>query len=98
MKSLISRESYRPDKRYSGVYHIQGGMVTDADLDERSRITQDRTDNLGNDTEVFPLLTYHLALQNFRLGEGAALPIMMLPIIAFLVLGVASYMDREATE
>ena len=50
MKSLISRESYRPEKRYSGVYHVQGSMVTDADLDERSRITQDRTDNLGNDT------------------------------------------------
>ncbi len=52
----------------------------------------------SNDTEVFPLLTYHLAMQNFRLGEGAALPIMMLPIIALLVLSVASYMDREATE
>jgi len=52
----------------------------------------------SNDTEVFPLLTYHLALQNFRLGEGAALPIMMLPVIALLVLGVASYMDREAIE
>lgn len=52
----------------------------------------------SSDTEVFPLLTYHLALQNFRLGEGAALPIMMLPVIALLVLAVASYMDREATE
>jgi ABC-type sugar transport system permease subunit len=52
----------------------------------------------SNDTEVFPLLTYHLAMQNFRLGEGAALPIMMLPIIALLVLTVAGYMDREATE
>lgn len=50
MKSLISRESHRREKRYSGVYHIQGGMVTDADLDERSRITQDRTDNLGDDS------------------------------------------------
>ena len=50
MKSLISRESYRREERYSGVYHIQGGMVTDADLDERSRITQDRTDNLGDDS------------------------------------------------
>lgn len=50
MKSLISRESYRPQKRYSGVYHVQGSMVTDADLDERSRITQDRTDALGSDT------------------------------------------------
>jgi ABC-type sugar transport system permease subunit len=50
----------------------------------------------SNDTEVFPILTYHLALQNFRLGEGAAVPILMLPIIALLVMGVASYMDREA--
>lgn len=52
----------------------------------------------SNTTEVFPLLTYHLALQNFRLGEGAAVPILMLPVIALLVLGVASYMDREASE
>ncbi|MBI3959256.1 MAG: sugar ABC transporter permease [Chloroflexi bacterium] len=52
----------------------------------------------SNATEVFPLLTYHLAMQNFRLGEGAALPIMMLPVIGLLVLGVASYMDREATQ
>lgn len=52
----------------------------------------------SNATEVFPLLTYHLAMQNFRLGEGAALPIMMLPVVALLVLGVASYMDKEATQ
>lgn len=50
------------------------------------------------DTEVFPLLTYRLALVNFRLGEGAAVPILMLPIIAILVLAVASYMDREGAE
>lgn len=49
-------------------------------------------------TEVFPLLTYHLALQNFRLGEGAAVPILMLPIIAVLVFAVATYMDREAQQ
>ena len=52
----------------------------------------------SNATEVFPLLTYHLALQNFRLGEGAAVPILMLPIIGALVFTVAHYMDREATE
>lgn len=50
MKAQISRESHRPSKRYSGVYHIQGAMVTDADLDERSVITRERTDNLGDDT------------------------------------------------
>ena len=49
-------------------------------------------------TEVFPLLTYHLALQNFRLGEGAAVPILMLPIIAILVFAVATYMDKEAEQ
>jgi len=52
----------------------------------------------SNATEVFPLLTYNLAMQNFRLGEGAALPIMMLPLIALLVVAVASYMDKEATQ
>ncbi|MCB1494001.1 MAG: DUF4815 domain-containing protein, partial [Rhodobiaceae bacterium] len=50
MKALVSRDSHRPDRRYSGVYHNQGAMVTDADLDERSAITKDRTDNLGDDT------------------------------------------------
>jgi hypothetical protein len=37
-------------------------------------------------------------MQNFRLGEGAALPIMMLPLIAIMVVAVASYMDKEATQ
>ena len=50
MKAQISRESHRPSLRYSGVYHNQGAMVTDADLDERSEIDRMRTDNLGNDT------------------------------------------------
>jgi ABC-type sugar transport system permease subunit len=49
----------------------------------------------SNSTMVFPMLTYHLALRNFRLGEGAAVPILMLPIIALLVFGVASRMDKE---
>lgn len=52
----------------------------------------------SNRTEVFPLLTYHLAIQNFRLGEGAAVSILMLPILTILVVGVASHMDREAVE
>ena len=43
MKGQISRDSYRPDERYAGVFHIQGGMVTDADLDERTRIVTART-------------------------------------------------------
>jgi hypothetical protein len=49
MKAQISRDSHRPSLRYSGVYHNQGAMVTDADLDERSEIDRMRTDNLSND-------------------------------------------------
>ena len=52
----------------------------------------------SNKTEVFPLLTYNLAMQNFRLGEGAAVPILMLPILGTLILVVSSYMDREARQ
>jgi multiple sugar transport system permease protein len=52
----------------------------------------------SNHTEVFPLLTYHLGLQSFRLGEGAAVPILMLPIIGLLVLLVARYLEKEAVE
>jgi hypothetical protein len=50
MKALISRDSHRPGQRYSGVYHVQGAMITDADLDEGSAITTDLTDNLGDDS------------------------------------------------
>ena len=37
-------------------------------------------------------------MQSFRLGEGAAVPILMLPIIGVLVLLVARYLEREAIE
>ena len=50
----------------------------------------------SNKTEVFTILTYNLAMQNFRLGEGAAVPILMLPILATLIFVVFSYMEREA--
>jgi Family of unknown function (DUF6519) len=49
MKGQISRDSHRPDRRFSGVYHVQGAMVTDADLDECTDLAKDRTDALGND-------------------------------------------------
>jgi hypothetical protein len=48
MKGQISRDSHRPDRRFSGVYHVQGAMVTDADLDECTDLAKDRTDALGN--------------------------------------------------
>ena len=55
MKAQISRESHRPSKRYSGVYHIQGAMVTDADLDERSiAITIEQALAIARYTEADP--------------------------------------------
>ncbi|MBM3188352.1 MAG: sugar ABC transporter permease, partial [Chloroflexi bacterium] len=50
----------------------------------------------SNKTEVFTILTYNLAMQNFRLGEGAAVPILMLPILVTLILLVVTYMESEA--
>lgn len=50
MKGNISRESHRPEGRYSGVFQVQGGMVTDADLGEQAAIARRRADALGKDT------------------------------------------------
>ena len=50
MKGNFSRDNHRPEDRYSGVYQVQGGMVTDADLGEQAKIARSRTDNLGHDT------------------------------------------------
>ena len=50
MKGNISRDSHRPGKRYSGVFQVQGGMVTDADLGEQATIARNRVDALGHDT------------------------------------------------
>ena len=50
MKGNISRDNHRPDNRYSGVFQVQGGMVTDADLGEQAAISRDRVDALGHDT------------------------------------------------
>ena len=50
MKGNFSRDSYQSKDRYSGVFQVQGGMVTDADLGEQARIARGRTDELGHDT------------------------------------------------
>ncbi|MEX2518036.1 MAG: DUF6519 domain-containing protein [Paracoccaceae bacterium] len=49
MKGNISRDSHRPQNRFSGVFQVQGGMVTDADLGEEAQIARARADNLGHD-------------------------------------------------
>jgi hypothetical protein len=42
MKTQISRNSFRPGQRYSGVYQQQGRMVLDADVNEQSDISKTR--------------------------------------------------------
>ncbi|MDH3264756.1 MAG: DUF6519 domain-containing protein, partial [Paracoccaceae bacterium] len=49
MKAQISRISHDPAQDYSGVFHVQGGLITDADLNEQTEIARDRTDLLGRD-------------------------------------------------
>jgi hypothetical protein len=44
MKTQISRESHRPEKRYSGVYQQQGRMLTDADWNELVEVVKGRLD------------------------------------------------------
>jgi hypothetical protein len=45
MKTQISRESFKSDKRYSGVYLQQGRMITDADWNEATEISHHRLDD-----------------------------------------------------
>jgi len=52
MKTEISRDSYQPDKRYTGVYQQQGRMLTDADWNElveiiKSRLSESLQDVVG---------------------------------------------------
>ncbi|SEM06003.1 hypothetical protein SAMN04489760_103121 [Syntrophus gentianae] len=53
MKTQISRDSFQPDKRYSGIHQQQGRMITDADWNElvsicREQLTRALVDVVGN--------------------------------------------------
>ncbi len=49
MKIEISRDSYQPEKRYSGVYQQQGRMLTDADWNELVEILKARLNDALKD-------------------------------------------------
>lgn len=49
MKGSNSRFSHRPAQRYSNLFQVQGGMVTDADLAEAGQIGQARAEALAAD-------------------------------------------------
>ena len=50
MKGRFSRESYRPAQRFDSVFNIQGGMITDADLNERDRLKSEAIRELAFNT------------------------------------------------
>ncbi|TRD16103.1 DUF6519 domain-containing protein [Palleronia caenipelagi] len=50
MKGQISRISHNPAKGYSGLYHNQGAMITDSDLNESTALARLRVEQMGNDT------------------------------------------------
>ncbi|PTX56112.1 hypothetical protein C8N43_0763 [Litoreibacter ponti] len=47
MKGSHSRLSHQPEQRYSNLAHVQGGMLTEADLTEAGQIHQARDDAQG---------------------------------------------------
>jgi multiple sugar transport system permease protein len=53
----------------------------------------------GDTTMVFTLLTFILAVQSYQLGEGAAIPVMMFPVFATLIVILTRYLQgREGQE
>ncbi|HEV8579158.1 MAG TPA: DUF6519 domain-containing protein [Thermoanaerobaculia bacterium] len=76
MKTQVSRDSYKSDKRYSGVYLQQGRMVTDADWNEEAEIAKRRLDDALNDVVVSGVPRAHglkieaVANQALRLTRG----------------------------
>jgi ABC-type sugar transport system permease subunit len=49
----------------------------------------------SNATQVFTLFTYQLGIQNGRLGEAAAVPMLAMPIFAGLIVILTRYLERE---
>ena len=52
----------------------------------------------SNATEIFTVLTYQLGIQNGRIGEAAAVPMLAMPFFAGLIVVLTRYMqERETT-
>jgi multiple sugar transport system permease protein len=49
----------------------------------------------SNRTQVFTLMTYKLGIENLRIGEAAAVPMMFFPLLAGLIVIVSRYMMKE---
>jgi ABC-type sugar transport system permease subunit len=49
----------------------------------------------SNATNVFTLFTFQLGIQNGRLGEAAAVPMLAMPIFAGLIIILTRYLERD---
>lgn len=49
----------------------------------------------SNRTQVFTVMAYHLGVQNMRIGEAAAVPMMFFPLLLGLIVIVSRYMLQE---
>lgn len=47
MKGSNSRQNFDAKARFANLYHVQGGMITDADLNERAQIDQARDETIA---------------------------------------------------
>ena len=49
----------------------------------------------SNATQVFTLFTFQLGIQNGRIGEAAAVPMLAMPIFAGLIVILTRYLERD---
>ncbi|MDZ7657014.1 MAG: DUF6519 domain-containing protein [Sulfurimicrobium sp.] len=72
MKTQISRNTFKPGQRYSGVYQQQGRMLTDADWNELMNVMKTRVDEAIRDAigSGAPRDRGLAVLDNFRLQPG----------------------------
>jgi multiple sugar transport system permease protein len=52
----------------------------------------------SNMTQVFTVMTYKLGIENLRIGEAAAVPMMFFPLLAGLIVIVSRYMMNEGEQ
>lgn len=52
----------------------------------------------SNMTQVFTVMTYKLGIENLRIGEAAAVPMMFFPLLAGLIVIVSRYMMSEGDQ
>lgn len=52
----------------------------------------------GNSTMVFTVLTYILAIRSFQIGEGAAIPVLVFPVFATMIVILTRFLQGREEE